>query len=116
MMDVPHQYAELIMSTHSGQILWLSRQDVERDFSGFINQYDEWFRANCPSLSELQYKEDERLREKHIRGERLTTEELAFRAEVDAIIEANVACSSKELSEFQERSRHRALQELLGRK
>ncbi len=107
-MDVPPRYLSMIMSADSGEISWLSKEDITRDFDGFIDQYDEWFRANCPTLSQFQISEDEKLRQRVIRGEPLTEQELAFRAEVDGVIEARLECTGNRLEEVQERSRQHA--------
>ena len=71
-MDVPQKYVDTIMSAHSEEIVWLSKEDIARDFDGLIRQYDEWFRADCPTLTEFQLSEDERLVQKHRRGQQWT--------------------------------------------
>ena len=113
-MDVPQKYVDTIMSAHSGEIVWLSKEDMARDFDGLIRQYDEWFRANCPTLTEFQKSEDERLRQRFVRGQQLTPAELEFRANVDRIIEAEVDCTTEKLEETQERNRETITETLLG--
>jgi len=115
-MDVPSKYLPRMMSAASDEIVWLSREDIETDFDGLIDEYEEWFRANCPFVTAVQKSEVRRQSEKLHRGGQLTPDEEAFQEEYDRTDQAQVECTSKRLTEVQERKRRELVARLLGRR
>ena len=113
-MGVLPKSLQMIMATNSEEMLWLSEEDLDGDFTGIIKEYDDWFRAVCPHLSATQIAEDERLRQRGLRKVELTEQELAFRVEVDKIQSANIACTSAQLRILQERNRQTMLTKVLS--
>lgn len=110
----PDRYVSMIMSTDSGDIEWLPKEEVDRDLDGFVDQYDEWFRANCPRTTESQYEVFLRIGRRSDRGFQLTNEERAFSAEFLRLGETQAFCERDKLIEIQEQSRERILRETLS--
>jgi hypothetical protein len=49
LMGAPARYASLMLTTSPNTMLWLSPQDIGRDFTGIAPGYDEQFRTGCQS-------------------------------------------------------------------
>ena len=75
LMGAPARYAQLMLTTSSGQMLWLSPDDIARDLTGIVPEYDEQLRAGCQAeqgctarkLAELQEDRRQRTR-RHLLG------------------------------------------------
>lgn len=51
-IDVSQAYVDRIMSVDSGDIEWLPKQELKKDFNGFVPAYREWMLAQCMPSSE----------------------------------------------------------------
>jgi hypothetical protein len=83
LMGAPARYGPLMLAASSVTMVWLSPDDIARDFTGFALGYDEQLRAGCRTdsaatssaesdcmsrkLSELQQERRQRTR-RHLRG------------------------------------------------
>jgi hypothetical protein len=89
-MGVPAHLIERIRAIPSNEIEWLSQDDIDRYFSGFIPQYAEWVAAKCKREPGL-WDENVRLLKKEKR-QALTTQEKKRLAEVHNTIDAEDDC------------------------
>jgi hypothetical protein len=51
LMGAPARYASLMLATSSGTMVWLSGDDIARDFTGITPEYDEQLRRGCGQLA-----------------------------------------------------------------
>lgn len=47
LMGVPAKYTSLMMATSPSEMTWLAPEDVERDLTGIVAEYQEQLRAGC---------------------------------------------------------------------
>jgi hypothetical protein len=50
-MGAPARYASLILTTSSREMVWLSPDDIARDFTGIAPGYDEQLRGGCRTVA-----------------------------------------------------------------
>lgn len=82
-MGVPSRYASMMMAANSSDMIWLTPEDIARDFTGVAAGYEVWFQGACRTqvvqpgvadddcasqiLAEMQEERRQRTRE-HLRG------------------------------------------------
>jgi len=63
-MSVPLTYVDRLFSIAKEEIEWLEEEERNKNFDGFIPEMDEWVKAQCPSLTEIEITMVEQLRKK----------------------------------------------------
>jgi hypothetical protein len=47
LMGVPSRYASMMMAANSTDMIWLTPEDIARDFTGVAAGYEVWFQGAC---------------------------------------------------------------------
>jgi hypothetical protein len=55
-MGVPAKYADQMFSIPKDQVRWISPEDFEADFTGFIPELKDWVDARCDKLTNVEKK------------------------------------------------------------
>lgn len=89
-MSVPTHFIERLMVIPSNKIEWVSAEDIDRYFYGYIPQYSEWVAAKCKSNLPL-IEEATPLIEKK-KTQRLSANEEQRLSKIYGEVEANASC------------------------
>ena len=53
-MDVPAKYSDLMFSTPSSQMRWITTSEFRDDFEGFVPSLRDWMNAKCDSRTDIE--------------------------------------------------------------
>jgi hypothetical protein len=74
-MGVPAKYADLMFSTPKGQVRFISENDFESDFEGWIPELHDWLDAKCNNLTDIEKVVSKDLERKKARREMLSEDD-----------------------------------------
>ncbi len=67
-MSVPIRYAEKMYSIPKDEIYWLPIEEADKIFDGFTPEIDDWVKAQCPKLSNIEKSVRDQYRQRGFRN------------------------------------------------